>query len=160
MSFRACFAFFVGVEMGLREEFKALLKTDDALNAILTGGIEDAQDRPQDGGGQGSVPRESDGVTILPHAVIRWGPDTEYPPIQIGAELGTVEVYLYQDTGYDAIEAAISRMKSLLNHRYMQVDDREFVHVRQIFVSGETVADELGGAPTRFVRYAVVHVRN
>lgn len=160
MHFADSFAFFVGTGMAtLRETVKETLADDPTLAAILTGGVEDSEDRGQDGGGADHAPRGVDGVTILPHAVIRWRASNLLPPQQIGAEEGTVEVYVYDDTGYATIESAISRIKALLNDEYLQVDDRDLAHLRQIYVSGELPADELGGATCMFSRFAFVHVR-
>jgi hypothetical protein len=143
----------------LREVVKSTLNSDVTLAAILTGGVEDSEDRGQDGGSADHAPRDVDGVTILPHAVIRWRASNLLPPQQIGAEEGTFEVYVYDDIGYATIESALSRIKTLLNLQYLQADDRGLAHVRQIYVSGELPADELGGAPCMFSRFAVVHVR-
>lgn len=144
----------------LREVVKNTLEADVILTGILPGGIFDASELPQDGGGASSAPRQSDGVRINPYAIIRWGNSAGYPPHKVYAEQGSVEIYFYQDTGYAIIEQAISRVKALLNDVYLEASDRVLAHVSFAFNSREVPADELGGAPCQFSRYSIIHVRD
>ena len=142
----------------LRESLKARLENDSALAALLTGGVLDAADIPTDSGID-VAPRLSDGVRIAPYAVVRWQASNAYSMLNIGAEQETVEIYCYQHSGYDTIEAAQGRIKTLLHNAYLDVDDRDLAHVLFAYISGEVPADELGGASCRFSRYVVTGVR-
>lgn len=142
----------------LRAAFKAALTGDATLMALLTGGVLDAQDLNFTGEGAYEAPRESDGVRLKPHAVIRWGERSpQGSAIKVRGKLETVEAYVYQDTGFDVIEGAIIRMESLLCDTYLQTDDRALAHITEgSFTSGELPAEELGNAACKFVRFFVV----
>lgn len=142
----------------LRAAIKSTLTGDAPLMALLTGGVLDAQDLNFTGEGAYEAPREADGVTLKAHAVVRWG---ERSPtgraVKVRAKLETVEIYVYQDTGFDVIESAILRMCSLLEDTYVTTDDRALAHItEQSFVSGELPAEELGNAACKFVRFFIV----
>lgn len=144
---------------GLRAAFKDFLADDTTLSALLTGGIFDAQDFDQEGLSMDNVPRDTDGVTILPNLVIRWQASTLFSSYKIGAEAQTVELYFYDHLGYDTIEAALSRGKVLLHDIYMEADDRGLAHIRWAFHSRQSTADELGNAPMMFSRYLINQTR-
>lgn len=138
---------------------KSTLSGDSTLSALLTGGILDSSDLPEEDGGAGDIPYDTDGVTILPFAVLRWKDSVAVGLHHTGQENASLEIYIYEWVGYDTIEQAVSRIKSLLNGEYFTVSDRELVYVEYTFTSGELVADELGGAPNKFSRYAVYTAR-
>ena len=144
-----------------RDTLQTRLTSDATLMALLTGGVLDPADLPQDGGGAGSVPRNTDGVTIKPFAILRGGPDGSYQGedriLSAGAEFW--EVYLYQDVGYGTIDQAVGRIKTLLHDTYITADDRAIAHVLYTFTSADLVADELGGCPMKLCRYQVIHIR-
>lgn len=142
-----------------REVLKTTLTSDAALMLILTGGVQDASTQPQDGGGASSLPTESNGVTVKPFASIRFGSSRMAGVQKINAQAGSVELYFYQDTGYDKIEQAITRALALLNDQYLSADDRALAHLSQPFISGDTMAEELGNLPCRFLRFAVTDIR-
>lgn len=143
----------------LRQTLKTTLEGDATLTAILPGGILDSDDMPQDGGGASSAPRTSDGVQINPFAVIRLGASNAFGSRKVGAERESAEIYFYQDTGYDLIERAIGRVKTLLHDEYLEGDDRQIAHFLYTFSSQEVPADELGEVPCRFSRYQINTIR-
>lgn len=143
----------------LRQAFKSALTNDATLTALLTGGILDSSvDLDYTGEGASQAPREADEITLKPHAVIHWGGRSPNGAARkVRGKLETVEVYVYQDTGFDVIESAILRMCSLLEDQYLSVTDRALAHItEQSFTSGELPAEELGNAACKFVRFFVV----
>lgn len=141
----------------LRATVKATLQANAPLMALLVGGVLDASVLDFTGEGASQAPRDTDGVTLLTHAVIRWG---EVSPNgssrKIADEAETFEIYVYQDTGFDVIESALIKIKKLLHDTYLSTDDRALAHVNRVFTSGEMPAEELGNAACRFVRFAVI----
>lgn len=141
----------------LRNVFRTTLEADATLTALLTGGIFDSSELDYSGEGAMQAPRESDGVQLKPHAVIRWkGSISIGPGIKVGGEAETVEVYVYQDVDYDVIESAIIRMKYLLDDVYLTADNRALAHVNKDFMSADIPAEELGMASSRFVRFTII----
>lgn len=139
---------------------KQTLTNDATLAAILTGGVFDASVFPFDQGGVDKVPRDTDGIAAIPFAIIRWQASNRTGEITaIGGELGTVEIYLYQDTGYDQIELAVSRIKTLLNRQELSGSTRQLAYFEYGYTSGEMNAEELGGIACKFSRYSVTQVR-
>lgn len=145
----------------LREEIKTTLTGNAPLNAVLTGGILDAEDLPHDGGGAGSAPRLADTVRVEPYAVIRWGNDTSYQADSnaLGAGRELFEVYIYQHKGYVTIEQAVGMIKTLLHDQYITATDRAIAHVLYVQTSGELPSKELGMASCKFIRFQVIHIR-
>lgn len=143
----------------LREVFINTLEADTALMALLTGGVTDAADSDIDGGGAADAPRAADGVTLLPHAKVRWRTANTLPvPRQLGALRQTVEVYLYQDRGYDVIDAAALRLRDLLHDQYLTGASTKLNHVLFVTASGEIPAPEYLDKPSRFVRFSITYV--
>lgn len=144
----------------LRENIKVLLEADGTLSALLPGGWLDSEDLPQDEGGAGSLPRDTDGLTVLPFGVLRWRASNAYDHQKIGAERQSLETYFYAEVGSADLEAVVSRVKALLHETYTEGDDRALAHVVYTFTSGELPPDEhLGGASGQFSRYNIVFVR-
>lgn len=141
----------------LHNAFKAVLTSDSTLMALLTGGIFDAAVLDYTGEGASQAPRQSDGVTLKPHAVIRWGAGTPNgSSYKVAGEVESVEVYVYQDTGYDVIESAILRMRTLLGDRYLTTDDRALAHVLKTPFKGPQITEEaLGMAACQFDRFFI-----
>ncbi len=136
---------------------KSILSGDSALSSTLTGGVEDVNDWDIGDDGANDAPRDDDGVTLLPHAKIRWRSADAFGPFQIQAERQSVEIYVYQDNGYSTIDSAVRRIKALLHDKYLHdADDRLLVHLRHAFTSGELVAIEYGYAPMAFIRFSVI----
>ena len=149
----------------LRDAFQAWVEADPVVQAQLTGGIFDASEMDYGGESASQAPREPepDGVTIIPHAVIRWRGSGEYPPYRVGSERETVEVYVYQDTDYSIIDAVVNSLR-LRQHNdgfgtYLEADDRALAHLNFAQISGEIPAEELGYTPCRFIRFYFIQVR-
>lgn len=143
----------------LRELPVDTLTNDVTFAALMTGGVFDAQDMPIDGGGASSAPRETDGVQIKPHAIVRWRSDKPFSAVPIGAENTSFEVYLYQHVGYDIIEQAITLAKALFHQKRFQSSDRQFVFINWVFNGEEMTTAEYNGHPMRFMRFEVTQVR-
>ena len=145
----------------LRTTLRQRLEADAALSAILTGGVFDVSELPQDGGGASYVPRETNGVTIKPHAVIRFGAaSVMFEPFKLAAQTQTAEVYVYQSKGYTEIERAHTRIQALLHDAYLTADDTQLAHVSLLYLSPDLRAEELEEAPMRFARYGINLVRS
>lgn len=111
--------------MSRESQFAERMRADDDLMALLTGGVYEA--------GQLGVAGISRDVTatkpafdakgrLLPVAVVRQRdpvPDgaIHEPDSQIYSAAQVVEIYLYQDTGYDKIDEALRRIYGLFQHR-------------------------------------------
>lgn len=142
-----------------RTALRTTLESDTVLMTLLTGGVWDASELPRDGGGESTFSRETDGVRLKPIAVIRFRASSVYSANLIGAERGTLELYFYQDIGYDVIEQAITRAKTLLNHVFITADDRALAQLEYDFTSGDVPGAELSDAACRFMRFAVYEIR-
>lgn len=145
----------------LRDVIVATLSADATLSALLTGGIRDVSDLPQDQGGAGSAPRASDGITIAPHARVRLTAATPVGPAlwRLSPEWQGCELYLYQRKGYATIDAALARSKALLHDAYLETDDMRLAHLEYTYASPDLTADELEGAAMRFCRFNITLVR-
>lgn len=143
----------------LRTAFKEALEADATLNALLPGGIFDAEEMDFTGQGSTQIPRDPvDGITVLAHAIIRWRDDISYMPYRLGAAQATVEVYVYQDTGYLVIEAAINRIRLTWHDRYLTADDQKIAHFSFVSKSGEVPAQSSAYPPARFIRFSIIHI--
>jgi hypothetical protein len=143
----------------IRTALRTLLENDAALGALLTGGVFDASELPQDGGGMSSAPKEANGVTIRPYAIIRFAASSAGEAWE-HAELRTmVEIYAYQSVGYATIESALARIQLLLHDKYITADDRQIAHFLLVFESRDLMADEIGSAAMRFARYSMASIR-
>lgn len=143
----------------LRDVVRTRLTSDATLMALLEGGVLDASTLNYSGESVADAPFGSDNVTMEAHAIIRWGESAPYDAYKFAAEDEEFEIYLYQAVGYNVIESAISRIRTLLHDQYLTADDRALAHVRMIFVSRDIPADELGGVPSRFVRFSTIMIR-
>lgn len=145
----------------LRELVKSTVEADATLTALLPGGFMDANDLPQDGGGAGSAPRQADEVRINPFGIIRYRAgnrtQADVPSLRSGQQ--SIEIYVYEDVGYGVIDAAIDRLITLLDNKYLYPSDRAIVHLLHTFDSEEIRAEEFGNAPSRFVRFQTVSIR-
>lgn len=143
-----------------RDVLRTTLENDAPLAAILTGGVFDASELPQDGGGMSSFGRTADGITLKPMLVIRFRASNQFSASLINAERGTLELYFYQDVGYDQIELALTRTKALINHVFLTAADRAIAHLEYAYTSGDLMAEEMGDAPCRFMRFIVTDIRS
>lgn len=143
----------------LRALVKTALSGDGQLAALLTGGFLDASDLPRDGGGINDAPKESDGVRIAPFCITRFRESNELQPEALSPEAETIEIYIYEDTGYAVIDPALTRIYKVL-HKFNPVpDDRDFAYFWRTHISGEMLAEEYAYAPMRFIRFAITTIR-
>lgn len=142
----------------LRAALMAHLSSDSRLTALLTGGILDADALPMDGGGAGSLPLAADGVSVKPFAVVRWRGSAP-KEIPWATERRTVEIYVYQERGYDIIEQAKRRIKALLIRQMVKADDAAICMFHWVQDTGEFPAPELGNLACEMSRFVVDYVR-
>lgn len=144
----------------LRNLLKSTCESDAALADLLTGGWFIADDLPQGGMTPDDAPRSTNGVTILPFGVIRLRASNMVVPL-ISGEAGSVEMYLYQDRGFDVIEQAITRLASRdLFHRVnLYPDNRAGVYMQVAFISDPLPDPDMGHAPMQFIRFALSQIR-
>lgn len=140
---------------GLRDAVRKHLEDDTDLGNLLTGGIFDASELPQNGMSVEKVPRNANGVDALPFAVIRFGEEPRFGPFPIGASRGDIEVYVYQNRGYDVIDQAISRINALLDDVHILTADTNLAHTYRSMPSGDLTDEELGNLPLKFIRFTL-----
>lgn len=144
----------------LAEAVTTLLNGDATLSALLTGGVFNAESFSFDGGGADEAPYESNGILIQPFAVVRFREADVVNPVKVGAEMQSVEVYIYDNVGYDTIESALSQIKSLLNFIDVVADDRSLAYFQCTHISSEIDAPELGNVPCKFIRFTNLQIRD
>lgn len=141
-----------------REAITAVLSEDATLLATLTGGVFNSDDFEMHEGAGADIPRDSTGF-VKPFAILRFREAVAVGPVSINAKTQTLEIYVYQDAGYDKIQTAFNRIYTLLQDQYITSDDRSLVHLWNIFEGGETLAEEFGDLPVQLIRFSVVQVR-
>lgn len=100
--------------MSYRESLRLYLEGDATLSVILTGGIFDDEEMPADGGGMGSAPMSADGLDMLPFAVVVWKGAVPAEIVRY-SQREFVEIWLYQERGYDALVSAQRRIQMMLD---------------------------------------------
>ena len=147
----------------LHVDIKAAIAT--ATSAILTGGIFDSNeiygDDDTDGGGYDWANGQelyTDGISLVPHGIIRWSDNNAYQidSPKLAAEREFFEVYLYQDAGYNTIDAAKVAIKAALHDQIYYPSDRQLAHVLYAFFSKELKAQEYQYKPMKFLRFSVI----
>lgn len=141
-----------------KDSLKTILTGSGGLTALLTGGVLDAQDLPRDGGGANDIPRQLSGL-INPFAIIRFREANRTSADVLNAALESVEVYVYEDTGYNTIDAALALIFSLLNAVILYPTDRAIASLQWVHTSTEMIADEYGYAPMKMMRFQTTTVR-
>ena len=125
----------------MRDALRAFLNADATLTALLPGGFVDANSLPSEWS-ISDVPR--DGAMITPFAVLRWRGAV---PTEIDlSERRTVEIYIYQHKGYDIIEQAKRRIKTILNRTKVSSDDAGICMYHKLPDLHDFSAEEIGGA--------------
>lgn len=147
----------------LHADIKTLIAT--ATSAILTGGVFDSNeiygDDAVDGGGYQWANEQglfTDGVTLVPHAILRWGESNAHQADspKLAAEREFLTVWLYQDMGYDVIDAAKIAIKTALHDQIFYPSDRELAHFLYVTFSQELKAQEYAWKPMKFIRFSVI----
>ncbi len=144
----------------LREAVKTLLEGDSTLMSLLTGGVLDASDLSFDGGGMDELPHEDESSLIKPCAIIRWQDADQFGSnLQIRGRVQAVEIYVYENSGYNTIDSALNRLSALLDQVRVNADDRQLAYFVYSHESREMNAPELAGIPFRFMRFMNTFVR-
>jgi hypothetical protein len=141
-----------------RESLLNALNTNAGVIAALPGGVKDHDTLPYDGGGATAAPRASDGVTLLPYAVMNFGEYARLAPQSVQAFQGFIEIYVYAETGISALQAGASAIGKALDNQYWHTDDVALAHTIEVGGTRRFTAREVG-RPTQMVRIQVVHVR-
>lgn len=143
----------------LRQVLRETLEGDATLMALLTGGVFDAAELPDDGltpGMTGSPWNASTGV-LAPCAVIRWRNRAPYGPHwDLGSERLFVEVYLYGMR--TTIESAADRVNVLLNAQLLSADSRN-VRIKKAGGMQEVPTLELGNVNGLMLRFQAVRIQ-
>lgn len=136
---------------------RVALENTSALTTLLTGGIFDASEL----GRLGLSPSTSglyNGDVLKPCAVIRWRATNPYGP-HYGpqSQRRSVEIYVYEDDGYNTIESALYLIKQTLHRTQLDADNGGLWWVNWTYTSGELDAPELGNAAMQFARFEVIY---
>ena len=142
--------------MTIRAHLRATLEGDATLTGILTGGIYDASELPQDGLTVSAVPGAFDSLDrVLPCAVIRFREMSE-TAISGHSRRRFAEIYVYQHRGMDLVDAALARCRALLHpHKQFTTDGGQVYYTTWVDSVGDLVADELDGAAMSRSRYYI-----
>lgn len=130
--------------MRLEQAVRDHLAADAALSALLKGGIYDAPEMDRDNWTLQNVQRAPSG-RLLPFAVLRWGGDVPGGGLNTSGRV-TLDVWLYEDSGFANIRPAMERVRELLHLRSFSTDEKSVARGKWLGGLGEGVADELGMA--------------
>jgi hypothetical protein len=142
----------------MRETVRNLIENDATLQSILTGGVWDADELDRRGLSIRGTAKTSDNLTIKPIGVLRWGADTVFGP-HFNGERRFLDVYVYQPKGYTTIDSAMQRIKNLLHRQEVAGDDVSFCWLNWVSGTQEFIAEELGGAAARMIKFEVIYLR-
>lgn len=140
--------------MSIRTDIRETLAADATLAAILTGGIYDASELPEDGLTPSGVPGAFDAVGRLsPVAVVRFSTMTETELIG-ASKRRFFQIWIYDDVGYANIDTAQARCRVLLHRRKrFKTDGGTVYYTTWVDDTDEMRAEELGGKPMGMSRY-------
>ena len=137
----------------MRTHIRTRLEADATLIAILTGGIYDASELPEDGLTPAAAPGAYTGTRLKPCAVIRFRNQNE-TQIVGASKRRFFEIYFYQGVGQSSIDAAAARCRTLLHpHARSKTTAGQVYYTTWMDDAGDLVADELGGAAMSYSRY-------
>lgn len=144
----------------LKALFLARLTDDATLSGLLTGGIHDSRVLPRAGISPTNVPDiyNVDGITIKPFAAVTWG-NAVADDASVAIERRRVDVYIYQNKGYETIDAVLHRLKTMfhdkLDRQLPLADDAAGAWVRWLNELGEMTAPELMNSPMNRATFEV-----
>lgn len=149
--------------MSREADFKARMIADTTLMAILTGSVYTSADVGRDGITRTSAPDAFDTNGFLqPAALVKQRgnvPDYQAvdPMEQIVSAAQVVEIWLYQDTNYDQIDAAMTRLYTLFQgYRFSDTFEIELVNE----LNREQDEGALAGASLGRMDFAVYSIRS
>jgi len=142
----------------LAEAILTLLNGDATLSSLLTGGVHNASDFKTAGPSADEIPRQANGVLVDPFAIVRFRDSDVTGPVKVEAEMGSVEIYLYDNVGYVTIDSALARIKTLLNFKDVTADDRSLAYFQFVHRSTELNAEEYGNIPSKFIRFVNLQI--
>jgi hypothetical protein len=139
---------------------KAILEADTSLNAILTGGIYDFEETDRRGITFQNTPAAFNGPLINPCAIIHARRELPLSSIkdeaaQVTAVSQAIEIWIYQEAGYDAIELAMQRIYTLLQ-------DKNFTGLGRMQYAGtrgEGQAEEINGVSSNKIDFQLIGVK-
>lgn len=137
--------------MSVPDDTRAVLMMDDALMAILTGGVHAAaeitrQDTPAAFDGNGE---------IKPCLLIKGEIETPWGPHEHTAR-AFVRLFFYQRSGYAEIDEARERVYTLLHRQKALIGKYELMHTDD--VTGQE--DQALNCSLEFSRYQILRVRS
>ena len=144
----------------VHDNIRDFISADSIIASLLTGGVHDFNTiDEQDKGGADWAPRETNGVRIAPHLKMRWGEASPYGEnILLAAESESLELYIYQDTGYDINDAVTRRLKAILHNSYFTGDDVDYSYMTFANLTRQTNAEELGDASLRVMSFQHIYL--
>jgi hypothetical protein len=140
----------------LREAVKNVLKTDATLLALATGGIYDAEDVGRKGLTIETI--RGSGVAINPAIFLRWTTENRLNPDVLRVQQAFVQIYFYQDVGFDICRQMRQRVLTLLHQQSVAFDEPSGWYCFALVWVGDVLEqydDQLGGAHYERSRYQV-----
>ncbi|RMH11465.1 MAG: hypothetical protein D6698_16325 [Gammaproteobacteria bacterium] len=109
--------------MNVYAAIKAVLSDDTTINAIATGGIHDRYSVGRNGLQRRHM-ADSDAAPVHPAVYLGWSNRVPFGDQQkiLGADRLFVDVYFYQDSGYDIILTLRERVRTVLEYNPVAVD--------------------------------------
>jgi hypothetical protein len=151
--------------VSLKAVFRQRLEADAALTTILTGGIWDSSELPRTKITAKNRPEifEANNITIKPFAAITWREGSPLEMLIPDSQRRTCEVYIYQQTGYDKIDAVLRRLEQMFedyaDRQLATADDAAGAWVRWIGGMGESRDENLQNASMNRARFEVTTKR-
>lgn len=147
--------------MAREDDFATRMTGDATLMAILTGGVYKSGTVGLEGITRDTVPAAFSGGYLLPSALVKQRGNVADNQVRDGIAQHTsttqvVEIYLYQDTGYTAIDLAKARLYVLFEG-YQFNDSLPVESVNE--VGRERDDGALAGASLERIDFAVYSVR-
>lgn len=133
---------------------KAKLNASAQWTAIFGARTYLPDDLPNTGLTPSNAVRDTDGVTLLPHAVLAFGASSQ-KEIVLTSERRFFDLYLYEDTGYINIRAGKRLAKTLLHRKQVVSDNDGLNFISWIGAGQEYTDDSLDGASAQFVRFYI-----
>lgn len=133
---------------------KALLNASSNWTAIFGVRTYLMDDLPDSGLTFQNAVKDTDGIGILPHAVLTFGASSEKEIKNISERL-FFDLYLYEDRGYTNIGAAKRLAKTLLNRQQVVSDYEGLNFIHWIGGGVEFKEEALNNASASFVRFYI-----
>lgn len=138
----------------LHQAVKALLSGDVTLAALATGGIHDADSLGRNGLELADLCAGT--PVIKPAVFIRWTTEAPFSAAVLKARSIFLELWFYQDQGYETIRQMRERAFALLHQKRVTMDTPAGDYLYALVWAGDVLQqsdDSLGGASFERSRY-------